>query len=359
MRSSARRRSRARRPTISSPLRPSQIEAFARAVASGLGVQGAQPGPVEGAPADWISEVVKDLQAHRGASLVVPGEFQPPAIHALAHAMNQALGNAGNTIVYTDPVEANPVDDIASLRELVDDINTGQVDLLIIIGGNPVYSAPADLNFNLELLKKAKLRVHMGLYKDETAEICQWHIPQAHFLESWSDVRAYDGTVSIIQPLIAPLYYGKTAHELLAAFSDRPEQTSHEIVRDYWRSQMGAVQGGSWRPATFAPPAGPGRHQKGSGSRFGDINRWRGPGRKRAGCRRRNSPPRIRRRVFGDGPFGQCRFGSNGRLREVLAKGPARRPDRQHAAPGRGPHRRTRPRPFRLRSPRRRAETLR
>jgi len=239
------------------PVRPSQLEAFARAVASGLGVQGAQPGPVEGVPADWIPAVVKDLQAHRGASLVVAGEFQPPLIHALAHAMNQALGNVGNTVTYTDPVEANPVDDIASIRELVNDINAGQVDLLIIIGSNPVYSAPADLNFNLELLKKARLRVHMGLYKDETSELCQWHIPQAHFLESWSDVRSYEGTVSIIQPLIAPLYYGKTAHELLAAFSDRPEQTSHEIVREYWSGQMGAVQGGSWRPASFTRPGAP------------------------------------------------------------------------------------------------------
>ncbi|HYP27954.1 MAG TPA: TAT-variant-translocated molybdopterin oxidoreductase [Blastocatellia bacterium] len=238
------------------PLRPSQVEAFTRALASGLGVQGVQASSVEGVPGEWIPAVVKDLQQHRGASLVVAGEFQPPVIHALAHAMNQALGNVGNTVVYTDPVEANPVDDIASLRELVDDINTGQVDLLIIVGGNPVYSAPADLNFDLELLRKARLRVHMGLYKDETAELCQWHIPQAHFLESWSDVRAFDGTVSIIQPLISPLYYGKTAHELLAAFSDRPEQTSHEIVRDYWRGQMGAVRGGSWRPPAFASPAG-------------------------------------------------------------------------------------------------------
>ncbi|HVF91442.1 MAG TPA: 4Fe-4S dicluster domain-containing protein [Blastocatellia bacterium] len=129
------------------------------------------------------------------------------------------------------------------------------MDLLVIIGSNPVYSAPADLNFGLELLRKVKLRVHMGLYKDETAELCQWHIPQAHFLESWSDVRSFDGTVSIVQPLIAPLYYGRTAHEMLAAFSDRPEQTSHDIVREYWRSQMGAVRGGSWRPAAVVRPA--------------------------------------------------------------------------------------------------------
>jgi len=120
----------------------------------------------------------------------------------------------------------------------VRDIEAGQVDMLVILGGNPVYTAPADLNF-AESLKKVRLRVHLGLYEDETAELCQWHVPEAHYLESWSDVRAFDGTISIIQPLIAPLYNGRTAHELLAAFSDQPERTSYEIVRGYWMGMRG------------------------------------------------------------------------------------------------------------------------
>src|ERR671929_2216733 len=101
----------------------------------------------------------------------------------------------------------------------------GKVDLLIIIGGNPAYNTPIDLRLDLNRLNKVKLRAHLSLYNNETSDICHWHIPAAHYLESWSDTRAYDGTVSIVQPLIAPLYNGKSAHELLAAFSNQPERS--------------------------------------------------------------------------------------------------------------------------------------
>jgi molybdopterin-containing oxidoreductase family iron-sulfur binding subunit len=222
------------------PMRPSEIEGFAREAAAQLGVQVAQSGTLgKIAHFNWIEAVAKDLNQHRGSSLVIAGESQPPAVHALAHAMNSALGNVGNTVVYTDPVEANPVDGTASIRDLVADINSGQVDVLLILGGNPVYNAPADLDF-AAAIRKVPLRIHLSLYKDETSELCQWHIPEAHYLESWSDARAYDGTVSIIQPLIAPLYSGKTAHEVLAAFLNEPERSSHEIVRDYWRGRFAA-----------------------------------------------------------------------------------------------------------------------
>ena len=129
--------------------------------------------------------------------------------------MNEALGNVGKTVYYTAPIEANPVNQLQSLRELVSDIEAGQVDVLLMLGGNPVFTAPADLQFREKLLKVG-LRIHLGQHEDETAELCHWHIPEAHYLESWGDVRAFDGTVSIIQPLIAPLYEGKTAHELLS-----------------------------------------------------------------------------------------------------------------------------------------------
>ena len=108
--------------------------------------------------------------------------------------MNAALGNVGKTVVYTDPVEARAENQIQSITELAQDLDSGQIDLLLILGGNPVYNAPADLNF-AERIRQAKLRVHLSLYKDETSELCQWHIPQAHYLESWGDTRAYDGTV--------------------------------------------------------------------------------------------------------------------------------------------------------------------
>jgi molybdopterin-containing oxidoreductase family iron-sulfur binding subunit len=214
-------------------LRPSDVEPFARAVAAGLGLG------VEGASSHaWTAPLVKDLRAHAGRSLVLAGEWQPPAVHALAHAINNHLGNAGKTVTYSAPVEARPVDQLASLRELVDDMRAGSVSLLLVLQGNPVYTAPADLKF-AEAMDKVPVRIHLGLHEDETAERCHWHIPEAHSLESWSDARAFDGTVTILQPLIAPLYPGaKSAHEALAAFTSRPERSGHDIVKDAWKARV-------------------------------------------------------------------------------------------------------------------------
>ncbi len=220
------------------PLKPSQIEDFARALASALGVKGVDAGiqaPPE-VPADWISSIVRDLQQHRGASIVLAGEQQPPSVHALAHAINDALGNAGKTVVYTDPIEAQPVNEMESIRELVADMNAGQVETLLIIGGNPVYNAPADLSFE-KALDKVKLRLRLGIYNDETSYRCHWLVPQAHYLESWSDERAHDGTACIVQPLIAPLYENRSAHEVLGALLGDAGRTPHEWVRGYWADQ--------------------------------------------------------------------------------------------------------------------------
>src|SRR5467141_930260 len=115
-------------------------------------------------------------------------------------------------------------------------MNAGKVDLLVIIGGNPVYTEPADLNF-AEAMSKVQLRVHLSLYDDETSALCHWQIPEAHFLEAWSDGRAYDGTVSIVQPLIAPLYGGKSAHEMLSALIGVSDASGYDIVRGYWQKQ--------------------------------------------------------------------------------------------------------------------------
>ena len=220
------------------PLRASDVEAFARLVAEGLGIKALSGAPPEfsNLPADWVAALIRDLQQHRGASLVVAGDQQPPVVHALAHAMNEALGNVGKTVYYTAPIEANPVNQLQSLRELVSDIEAGQVDVLLILGGNPAFTAPADLQFREKLLKVG-LRIHLGQHEDETAELCHWHIPQAHYLESWGDVRAFDGTVSIIQPLIAPLYEGKTAHELLSVLLGQAGRAPHSVVQDYWKGQ--------------------------------------------------------------------------------------------------------------------------
>ncbi len=188
------------------------------------------------APTDWIPALVRDLTNHRGASLVVAGEQQPPYVHALAHGMNAVLGNVGRTVHYTDPVEANPVNAVESLKALVGEMRAGQVETLLIMGVNPVYNTPADLNFRDNLLK-VRTRIHLGLYEDETAVQCNWHIPEAHYLESWGDAQAYDGTTTILQPLIAPLYNGKSAHEILAILAGNAGATSHDIVRAYWQGQ--------------------------------------------------------------------------------------------------------------------------
>jgi molybdopterin-containing oxidoreductase family iron-sulfur binding subunit len=234
------------------PLRPSEVEGFARELAAAIGAQNAQnQSSATGSRANWMAALAKDLREHRGSSIVIVGDSQPPSVHALAHSMNQALGNVGNTVTYIDPVEVNPVDGNASLRELVADMSAGKVDLLLILGGNPVYNAPADLDFG-NALRKVQMRVHLSLYKDETSELCQWHIPEAHYLESWSDARAYDGTVSIIQPLISPLYSGKTAHEVLSAVMGEPERSSYEILREYWMKRHAA--GGQEPPVTAGAP---------------------------------------------------------------------------------------------------------
>jgi molybdopterin-containing oxidoreductase family iron-sulfur binding subunit len=196
----------------------------------------------------WIQLVDGDLLAHFGKSLVIAGERQSPAVHAIAHAMNAALGNVGQTVFYTEPVEAHPVDQFASLRDLVHDMYQGRVKFLLILGGNPVYTTPADIDFRKHL-QNVPLRAHAGLYEDETSAECQWHVPEAHYLEAWGDTRAFDGTITIQQPLIAPLYGGKSHHETLAALTDNPSKTGYEFVREYWRARLAGDFENAWRRA--------------------------------------------------------------------------------------------------------------
>ena len=186
----------------------------------------------------FMAAVQEELGGHQGTSLVIVGDHQPPSLHALACAINSNLGNVGKTVFYSDPVDANPVNQTESLKDLVADMNGGKVDLLIILGGNPAYDTPADLNF-ADALKNSKipLRVHHGLYQNETAELCQWHVNATHELEAWGDARAYDGTVSIIQPLIAPLYGGKSSLEFVALLAGQADSTGYDLTRAYWQKQ--------------------------------------------------------------------------------------------------------------------------
>ncbi len=229
------------------PLRAVEIEGFARALLSA--VTSTYGSSESNTSVAFAKAVAADLSAHRGSSVIIAGEHQSPAVHALAHAINQALGNVGKTVIYTDPVDANPVNQAESLKDLVQDMRAGKVDLLVILGGNPAYDAPADLGF-ADALKNTKVpqRVHVGLYQNETAELCQWHVNEAHYLEAWSDARAYDGTASIVQPLIEPLYAGKGAHEVVSFLSGQPETSGYDLVRAYWQKQhSGADFESFWR----------------------------------------------------------------------------------------------------------------
>ena len=186
----------------------------------------------------FLHVLSRELQRSAGSSLVLAGDHQPPHVHALVHQLNQSLGNVGKTVFYSDPVDANPVNRNESLHELVQDMRGGKVDLLLILGGNPAYDAPAELEFASALKSNAvALKVCLNTHRNETAELCHWHVPEAHYLESWSDARAYDGTVSIVQPLIEPLYGGKSAHEIITILAGQPGISGHDLVQQYWQKQ--------------------------------------------------------------------------------------------------------------------------
>jgi MoCo/4Fe-4S cofactor protein with predicted Tat translocation signal len=229
------------RASVSGSLGPSEVDA-----------PELQQGPRISNPLELagpIRRLSADLGSRKGASVIIAGEHQPAEVHALAHAVNAALGNVGKTVFYTDPIDANPVNQTESLRDLVADMRAGKVDLLVILGGNPIYDAPADLGF-ADAMKNSKIavRIHHGLYQNETSEYCHWHVNEAHSLESWGDARAYDGTISILQPLIAPLYSGKSAQEVVSALSGVSDATSYDIVRAYWQKQhAGADFEDFWR----------------------------------------------------------------------------------------------------------------
>ncbi len=232
------------------PMQASEVESFARSL---LGQLNAKPVLPVGTSAHqqktfmFADETGTDLTRARGASVVIPGNHQPPAVHALAHAMNAALGNIGKTVFYSDPVPAFTGNHNDSLKELVADMRAGKVDLLVILGGNPVYDAPADFDF-ADALKNTNipLRVHLGLHNDETAELCHWHVNEAHYLEAWGDTRAYDGTVSIVQPLIAPLYNGKSVLEVTAFLAGQSQANGYEVVQNYWKAKHTGADFDMW-----------------------------------------------------------------------------------------------------------------
>jgi MoCo/4Fe-4S cofactor protein with predicted Tat translocation signal len=215
-------------------LRAGEIEVLARSIAAKLGVLpgGAVTG-VSGAREKWVAAVAKDLEQHRGRCVILAGDRQPAAVHLLVHVLNHHLGNVGKTVLHTAPIEQRPVNQIQSLHELVQDMAQGRVEMLVILGGNPVFNAPVDFRF-AEQMQRVPLRVHLSLFQDETSRQCHWHLPEAYYLEAWSDTRAFDGTATIVQPLLEPLYGGRSAQEVVAVLTQRMQVPGYELVRAYW-----------------------------------------------------------------------------------------------------------------------------
>ena len=218
-----------------------KIEDIARMLLGELGVASLEQAPPRSdLPTNtvkWVRAVARDLLDHRGRGLVLAGDAQPPVVHAITLAINEHLGNLGRTIIPVEPFCGASAWEAKSLRQLTQDMLAGAVDTLLIVDANPAYDAPVDLAF-VKAMRRVEFTAHMGLYRDETALQCGWHLPMAHEFESWSDARAFDGTVTILQPLIEPLYQGRTPHQLLDMLTGPSEVTGLEIVQRHWRQQV-------------------------------------------------------------------------------------------------------------------------
>ena len=182
----------------------------------------------------WIDALAKDLMENRTRSLILVGRRQPPVLHTLVYVLNEALGNIGHTVTYRNPIDLED-SSLTGLTALARSIKNGQVETLIILGGNPVYNSPADLEFN-QLLTQVKNSIHLSAAKDETSQQVSWHIPLSHYLESWGDARSADGTLSLIQPLIAPLFDSHSMIELLYLINHGEEKSGYQLVRQTWES---------------------------------------------------------------------------------------------------------------------------
>ncbi|MFC1729473.1 TAT-variant-translocated molybdopterin oxidoreductase [candidate division KSB1 bacterium] len=223
-------------------LQSRQMGAFTAALALELqrrglridGLNNVDFGPASAIESSWISAAAGDLMETRGESIVIAGRRQSAGVHALVYAINSALGNIGNTIEMRDVSETS-LPDRGAFADLMSDLNSSSVETLVILGCNPVYNAPADAEFARNMTRVNTV-IHFGLYEDETGREADWHVPQAHFLESWGDTRNTDGTRSIIQPLIEPLFGGKMPVEFFNLLSSGEDSRGYDIIRTTWRN---------------------------------------------------------------------------------------------------------------------------
>ncbi|MGB8537908.1 MAG: TAT-variant-translocated molybdopterin oxidoreductase [Acidobacteriaceae bacterium] len=227
-------------------LRAGDIGPFAAALAAAVGAGGSSSQSPSGPAGKFLTALAADLKANSGKCVVIPGEQQSPEVHLAAIAINQALGNVGKTVVYTETVNPMPSIQGEDIVSLVNDIKAGKVDWLVILNANPVYSAPVDLHFD-QAMNSVKHTAHLGSHFNETAVVAEWHINGTHFLENWSDTRAYDGTVTVIQPMIDPLYGGKSAHDVVQSMLNDPDTSPYDAVRKTWQANLGTSPEHGWR----------------------------------------------------------------------------------------------------------------
>jgi molybdopterin-containing oxidoreductase family iron-sulfur binding subunit len=226
---------------------PSRIARLAVALAAELGAIGAAPPKLDARERQWLERATKDLRGHAGRSLITVGAELPAAVQALAPLINERLGNVGNTLHYTDPALFTP-DHAGSLADLAQALDAGTVECLIILDSNPGYAAAAELGI-ADLLPRVPSTIHVGLYRDETAKLCRWHLPLAHALESWGDARALDGTVTILQPVVAPFYRVRTLPQILEMALGTIDPEAMTPVRATWEQKFGADFEARWRRA--------------------------------------------------------------------------------------------------------------
>jgi molybdopterin-containing oxidoreductase family iron-sulfur binding subunit len=194
----------------------------------------------------FLAAVVKDLKSAGENALVVAGPRQPASVLALVAAINEKLGSA--CVTYTKPVIDKSDSGVDALKTLTGEMAAGQVSTLVILSGNPAYSVPADLQFAVALSKVAN-SIHLGAEEDETAAAATWHIPEAHFLESWGDEASSEGSAALQQPMIEPMYGGKTAAEIVSWVTTGKFTKSHDIVKSYWMGEFTGDKEQTWRKA--------------------------------------------------------------------------------------------------------------
>jgi MoCo/4Fe-4S cofactor protein with predicted Tat translocation signal len=224
---------------------PSVLTAIAYSLASTLGIADVPRADLGKREADWVAAVSQELTSAKGRSLVACGAFAAPELQALALSINDRLGNLGHTVHFTEPIGARAVSG-GTLHDLVRDMYAGMVETLFIIDANPVYATPAALGF-ADALQKVTRRIHAGLYRDETAALCDWHLPASHALESWGDARAVDGTATIMQPLVGPLYSSRTKPQIMAMLLSGAKTDADQPVRKTWMAWFGGDFQGRWR----------------------------------------------------------------------------------------------------------------